>query len=122
MSKGFDAREHAETLNALEPFEYTHTDDTVYELPNAAVLSIAQVTAIESGGDALVDTLAEVWGDDAYEAISSLPIQIGEQLITAWMKAGGRLGKSVPLSRSTRPGGGHSNSTRRSGGSRSRKR
>lgn len=120
-AKGFDARDHAESLEALDPFEYTHTDDTVYELPNAALLSIAQVKAIEEGGSESIEVLAQVWGDDAYDAIMSLPIGVGEQLITAWMGAAGRLGKSAPPSRSTRRAGAPSNSTRRSGGSRSRK-
>jgi hypothetical protein len=116
---GFDAREHVQELDDLEGFEYTHTNGNLHVFPNAALLTIDQVTGIEENA---AETLRAVLGEDAYADVAELPLAIGEQLILEWMKHGGRLGKSVPRLQGHRPGGKRSNSTRRSGGSRSRRR
>ncbi|WP_432159215.1 hypothetical protein [Streptomyces sp. bgisy153] len=74
------------------PFDFKGMDGRQYQLPSAMTMSTRQAERLE-GGD--LSVLEEIAGDDqAVEAIRDMPIEVGQQLLAAWMRASGMEGKS----------------------------
>lgn len=79
----FDARQYVADLG-LEPYLFTDMDGTVRQLPNMKSLTTADATRIYDG-DAM-EVLPTVLAEEAWAAITAMPIAALPGLIADWVK------------------------------------
>lgn len=78
------------------PFRFPYKG-TIYELPNASVVSLHQARRMEDGE--VEEMLAEVAGEELADLISGLPTGAFKKLIQAWMAHAGLDEGKTPASR-----------------------
>lgn len=82
----FDARVEAEKIQAtFKPYYFIGMDGTQYALPNAQLLTGAQIARLMSGDESVIKEL----NDAAFEAIQAMAMGVGELLAEDWLKHGG---------------------------------
>lgn len=94
----FDARTVA--TSGDKPFPFIGMDGETYELPHMNNIPSWQLRDLNAGKE---EVLAEIAGDDVYEAIMEMPGGASEKLMTAWTEHCGKLGKpQAPSSQTQR--------------------
>lgn len=86
----FDARAALETIvGTHQNFTFLDMQGNEFSLPNMQLLTGEQVARLMGGDEKVIEEI----NPEAYAAIQSMPIGVGEKLAEAWIDAGGEPGK-----------------------------
>lgn len=86
----FDARAALEQIvGTHQNFTFLDMQGNEFSLPNIQLLTGEQVARLMGGDESVIQEI----NADAYSAIQTMPIGVGEKLAEAWIEAGGEPGK-----------------------------
>lgn len=86
----FDARLALEEIvGTHQNFSFFDLQGNEFSLPNMQLLTGEQVARLMGGDESVIQEI----NPEAYKAIQSMPVGVGEKLAEAWVEAGGEPGK-----------------------------
>lgn len=86
----FDARAVLEEIvGTHQNFTFLDMQGNEFSLPNIQLLTGEQVARLMGGDESVIQEI----NAEAYSAIQTMPIGVGEKLAEAWIDAGGEAGK-----------------------------